>query len=121
MTATTYVQLAYLVAAVLFVVGLKNLSSARTAPRGNLLAAVGMLIAIVATLLSKGVVNYPMILGGVAVGSAIGVVLALRIQMTAMPQMVAMLNGFGGGASVLVAAAALLEYSHVGADRWERR
>jgi NAD(P) transhydrogenase subunit beta len=108
-TATSYVQLAYLVAAVLFVVGLKNLSSARTAPRGNALAAVGMMIAIVATLLSKGVVNYPMILGGVAVGSAIGVVLALRIQMTAMPQMVALLNGFGGGASALVASAELLK------------
>jgi NAD(P) transhydrogenase subunit beta len=108
-TATTYVQLAYLAAAVLFVVGLKNLSSARTAPRGNLLAAIGMLIAIVATLLSKGVVNYPMILGGVVVGAAIGTTLALRIQMTAMPQMVALLNGFGGGASAPVASAELLK------------
>ncbi len=103
-----YIQLAYLVAAVLFIAGLKNLSSARTAPRGNALAAVGMLIAIIATLLMRGVVNYPLILGGVVVGAAIGAVLATRIQMTAMPQMVALLNGFGGGASVLVASAALL-------------
>ncbi len=108
------VQLAYLAAAVLFILGLKHLGSARTAPRGNAMAAVGMLIAIVATLLKSGVVNYPMIIAGVALGSAIGAVLAIRIQMTAMPQMVALLNGFGGGASALVASAELLKGTAVG-------
>ncbi len=104
------VQLAYLVAAVLFILGLHNLSSPRTAPRGNMLAAVGMLIAVVATLLVQEVVDYTVILAGVVVGSAIGLALALRIQMTAMPQMVALLNGFGGAASALVASAELLSY-----------
>ena len=104
------VQLAYLVAAVLFILGLHNLSSPRTAPRGNMLAAVGMLIAVVATLLVQEVVDYTVILAGLVVGSAIGLPLALRIQMTAMPQMVALLNGFGGAASALVASAELLSY-----------
>jgi NAD(P) transhydrogenase subunit beta len=102
------VQIAYLGAAVLFILGLHNLSSPRTAPLGNSLAALGMLLAIVATLLTHGIVNFPVILAGVAVGSAIGVVLALRIQMTAMPQMVALLNGFGGAGSALVASGELL-------------
>jgi NAD(P) transhydrogenase subunit beta len=104
------VQFAYLAAAVLFILGLHNLSSPRTAPRGNVMAAVGMLIAIVATLLVTGVVDYVVILAGVVVGSTIGAVLALRIQMTAMPQMVALLNGFGGAASALVASAELFGY-----------
>ncbi len=104
------VQLAYLAAAVLFILGLHNLSSPRTAPRGNMLAAVGMLIAVVATLLVQEVVDYTVILAGLVVGSAIGLPLALRIQMTAMPQMVALLNGFGGAASALVASAELLSY-----------
>ncbi len=108
------VQLAYLAAAVLFTLGLHNLASPRTAPRGNLMAAVGMLIAVVATLLMQEVVEFGVILAGIVVGSAIGTVLALRIQMTAMPQMVALLNGFGGGASVLVAAAELLDYQGAG-------
>ena len=108
------IQLAYLVAASLFILGLHNLSSPRTAPRGNVMAAVGMLIAIVATLLVTGVVDYWVILAGVVVGSAIGAVLALRIQMTAMPQMVALLNGFGGAASTLVASAELLRYMRLG-------
>jgi NAD(P) transhydrogenase subunit beta len=104
------VQFAYLAAAVLFILGLHSLSSPRTAPRGNVMAAVGMLIAIVATLVVQGVVDYVVILAGLVVGSAIGAVLALRIQMTAMPQMVALLNGFGGAASALVASAELLGY-----------
>jgi NAD(P) transhydrogenase subunit beta len=101
------IQLAYLVAAILFILGLQNLSSAKTAPRGNLMAAVGMLIAVVATLLVQGVISYTVVIAGIVVGSAIGALLALRIEMTAMPQMVALLNGFGGGASALVAAAEL--------------
>jgi NAD(P) transhydrogenase subunit beta len=104
------IQFAYLVAASLFILGLHNLNSPRTAPRGNLMAAVGMAIAVGATLMMNQVVDFPVILAGVVVGSAIGAVLALRIQMTAMPQMVALLNGFGGLASVLVAAAELLTH-----------
>ena len=107
----TVLQLAYLAAAVLFILGLRNLSSPRTAPTGNLLAALGMLVAVVATLVWQGIVGWPVILAGVVLGGAIGATLALRIQMTAMPQMVALLNGFGGAASALVAGAELL--SHV--------
>jgi len=110
------IQFAYLAAAVLLILGLRMLSSPKTAPRGNLMAAAGMLIAVVATLLIRGVVDYPVILAGVVVGSLIGVVLAVRIQMTAMPQMVALLNGFGGGASALVASAELLHYAREGTE-----
>ncbi len=103
--STTLIQFAYLVAAVLFILGLRNLSSPRTAALGNRMAAVGMFIAIVTTLLVQGVVDYPIVIAGIAVGSLIGAVAATRIQMTDMPQMVALLNGFGGAASVLVAGA----------------
>jgi NAD(P) transhydrogenase subunit beta len=109
------IQLAYLVAAVLLILGMRNLSSARTAPKGNRIAAVGMLIAIIATLLIQGVVDYTIVFAGIVVGSAIGAVLAQRIEMTAMPQMVALLNGFGGGASALVASAEFLSYGREGA------
>ncbi len=110
----TGVQLAYLAAAVLFILGLKGLSSARTAVRGNTLAAVGMAIAIAAALLDAGVLDWEWMLGGVVVGSVIGVTAATRIQMTEMPEMVALLNGFGGVASALVAGAELLGYWDAG-------
>ena len=105
---TTIIQFAYLAAAVLFIVGLRMLSSPKTAPRGNLTAAVGMLIAIVATLLNSEVVDYRWIVAGAAVGGVAGAVAALRIAMTGMPQMVALLNGLGGAASALVAGADLV-------------
>ncbi|MCH2187884.1 NAD(P)(+) transhydrogenase (Re/Si-specific) subunit beta, partial [Myxococcota bacterium] len=105
---TTLIQFSYLVAAVLFILGLRNLSSPKTAARGNAMAAVGMLIAIVATLLYQGVVDYPLVLAGVVVGSVIGLVAARRVEMTDMPQMVALLNGFGGAASTLVAGAEVI-------------
>ena len=111
-----FIQFAYLAAAVLLIRGLSGLGSPKTAPRGNLTAAAGMLIAIVATLLMKGVVSYTVIIAGIIVGSTIGAVLALRIQMTAMPQMVALLNGLGGGASALVASAELLNYMREGSE-----
>jgi len=104
----TAIQLAYLLAATLFILGLRNLASPRTAVLGNHLAAIGMLVAVVATLLVQEVVSYGLVLAGIAVGAGLGTVLALRIEMTAMPQMVALLNGFGGAASALVAAAELL-------------
>ncbi len=99
---------AYLVAASLFIVGLKQLGSARTARRGNQLSALGMLIAIVVTLADRNVVSYGVILAGLVVGGSLGAVLARRIEMTSMPQLVAAFNGFGGGASALVAAAEFL-------------
>lgn len=99
----TYI--AYLVSAIFFIFGLKNLSSAKTARRGNILAGIGMLIAIVVTLLDKRIIDFTFILAGVIIGGAIGAVAARRVQMTAMPQMVAIFNGFGGGASTLVAMA----------------
>jgi NAD(P) transhydrogenase subunit beta len=89
------VNLAYLAAAVLFIFGLKGLAHPRTAVRANLLGAVGMLIAVVATLYDRNVLSFGMILLGLVLGSAIGVMLAVRIRMTAMPQMVALLNGLG--------------------------
>ncbi len=110
----SWLPIAYLFAAVLFILGIRNLASPRTAPLGNGMAAVGMAIAVVATLLARDVVSYTVVLAGIVVGAAIGTVLALRIQMTAMPQMVALLNGFGGGASALVASAELLRYVREG-------
>jgi len=104
------IQYAYLVSAVLLIVGMRNLASPKTAPRGNKIASIGMGVAIVATLLMYEVVSYTTVFAGMIVGGGIGAVLALRIQMTAMPQMVALLNGFGGGASALVASAELLNY-----------
>jgi H+-translocating NAD(P) transhydrogenase subunit beta len=104
----------YLVAAALFIVGLKMMSHPRTAVRGNAIGALGMLIAIIVTLLDKQVLGsgwsaYVIIATAMVVGSAIGAWLALRVKMTAMPEMVALLNGSGGLASVLVAGAALHE------------
>ena len=108
------INLAYLASAILFILALKGLTHPRTAVRGNLFGALGMLVAILATFMDRGVLGGGMeafvkIMGAMVVGGAIGAVLATRIQMTAMPQMVALLNGFGGGASALVAGAALLD------------
>ena len=105
----TLINFVYLVASVLFILGLKGLTHPRTAVRGNLMGALGMLIAVLVTLLDRQILSFEYILAGVLVGAAIGVLLALKIQMTAMPQMVALFNGFGGGASILVAGAALVE------------
>ena len=101
----TGIQLTYLVAASLFILGLKKLGSPATARNGNLVAAVGMLLAIVATLLDQQVLNYEMILVGLAIGSVIGTVIAYKVQMTEMPQMVGLLNGLGGASSALIAVA----------------
>ena len=101
------INLAYLVAATLFILGLKGLTHPRTAVRGNLLGATGMLVAIVATLVSKNIIEWPMILIGLVIGGAIGAIIAVNIKMTSMPELVALFNGFGGIASVLVAGEAL--------------
>lgn len=97
------IELVYLIAASLFIVGLKYLGSPATARKGNLIAAIGMLIAVVVTLLDRQVLNYEMVLVGILVGSVIGAIAAQRVAMTEMPQMVGLLNGFGGAASALVA------------------
>jgi NAD(P) transhydrogenase subunit beta len=110
------INLAYLAASVLFILGLKGLAHPRTAVRGNLLGSLGMLIAVVVTLADRHIVSYSVILAGLVVGAGIGAALALKIRMTAMPQMVALLNGFGGGASVLVAGAALFETLAAGGE-----
>jgi len=104
-------KFAYLGAAVCFIYALKMMSSPRTAVRGNQIGAAGMLVAVVVTLLlvTPSAVAYGVIAGGLVVGGVIGALMAVKIRMTAMPQMVALLNGFGGGASVLVAATAHME------------
>ncbi|TGN20455.1 NAD(P)(+) transhydrogenase (Re/Si-specific) subunit beta [Leptospira idonii] len=107
MTLAHILNISYLIASVLFIVGLKQLAHPKTATRGNMLGAVGMFIAVVVTLFDHQIVDYTLILAGIVVGSLIGVVLAYKIQMTAMPQLVAVLNGLGGIASVLVAGSAL--------------
>jgi len=110
------INAAYLVASVLFILGLKGLTHPRTAVRGNLLGASAMLLAVVVTLIDQRIVGYEVIIAGVVVGAGIGAALAAKIPMTAMPQLVALFNGFGGVASVLVAGAALLEAVFLGID-----
>ncbi len=107
------VDLCYLVAAVLFIIGLKGMTKPRTAVRGNWIGSLGMLLAVVATLLHRDVVTWTGILIGIAIGSVIGTVMAKRVQMTTMPQMVALLNGLGGGGSFLVAGAYLAGKEHI--------
>jgi H+-translocating NAD(P) transhydrogenase subunit beta len=102
MSRSDAIRLAYLVAAALFIVGLKRLSSPATARQGNQVAAVGMAIAIVATLVDRRIDSYAWIALGAAVGAVVGAVSARRVQMTAMPQMVALFNGVGGGAAALI-------------------
>ena len=97
----------YLVSAVLFIVGLKRLTSPATARAGNRLASIGMLLAVVVTLFDTGILGYGAIIAGLVVGGAIGAYLARTVEMTAMPQLVAAFNGFGGGASALVALSTL--------------
>jgi NAD(P) transhydrogenase subunit beta len=101
------IQLAYVVSAALFIYGLKQLGSPATARRGNMVSSLGMLLAIVAALLDQGIVEYQWILIGFVVGGIIGGAVARMVQMTSMPEMVALFNGFGGMASLLVGWAAL--------------
>lgn len=103
------VPLLYLLSAILFILGLKGMTRVPTARRGAALAAAGMLLAVVGTLLEMGVVDYRWILAGLVVGGAIGGVAALKVEMTAMPEMVALFNGCGGGASALVALGLVAE------------
>ena len=97
------VQAAYIVAFVLFIVGVRQGTHPTTAKRGNLIAAAGMAIAVAVTLSLDGIGNWGLIIGGLVVGAAVGSIASIRVQMTAMPQMVALYNGVGGGAVALIA------------------
>ena len=94
MNLNLIINLSYLVSAALFVFGLKLLSSPVKARRGNILSAIGMLIAVVVTLLNQEIIDYKWILISIVIGSAIGIIYAKFVAMTAMPEMVALLNGF---------------------------
>jgi NAD(P) transhydrogenase subunit beta len=107
------IDVTYLVAAVLLIIGLKRLSSPATARSGNRLAAVGVLLALLVTLLDQGVVSYLGIIIGVIIGGGIGIIAGRKVQMTAMPQMVGLLNGLGGGTAALVS---LAEYMRLARD-----
>jgi len=108
-------NMGYIVSAGLFIIGLKGLTHPRTAVRGNLLGACGMLLAIVITLLDRSIVSFEVILVGIIIGAIIGATLAIKIEMTSMPELVAAFNGFGGIASVFVAGAAIIENTLHGA------
>ena len=103
MSRNDVIQLLYIVAFSMFIAGLHMLRGPRTAVRGNQVAAVGMAIAVFATLLQPGVGDWLLIVVGVAIGTAVGVPAARSVKMTAMPQMVALFNGVGGGAVALIA------------------
>src|ERR671936_81104 len=111
LTDPDFIDACYIVAFSLFIFGLHELTHPRTARRGNMIAATGMAIAIVATLIKKEVGDYGLIALGIAIGTAIGVPAARSVKMTAMPQMVALFNGVGGGAVALISWA---EYRHAG-------
>ena len=97
----------YIVAAALFIFGLKQLASPATAVRGNLLSAIGMLLAVLVTLFSRDILEYQWIIAAAVVGGVIGAVAAQKVAMTSMPEMVALFNGSGGVASLFVGWAAL--------------
>ena len=111
-----WTALLYLVAAVCFILALKGLSSPRTARRGNAIGAAGAAVAVATVFLSARLENMPLILAAIAVGAALAVPVARRVQMTQMPQLVALFNGVGGGAAALVA---VLELGH-SEDPWVR-
>ena len=104
-----FIDLFYLIAAILFILGLRDMSHPRRAVRGNLFGSAGMLVAIVVTLLDQRIVSFEIIIVGLVVGALIGAIMAYRVPMTGIPQVVAVFNGFGGGASALAVGAALEE------------
>jgi NAD(P) transhydrogenase subunit beta len=107
------IAIAYIVAFTLFVVGLRLLRGPKTAVRGNRIAAVGMAVAVIATFLIPGIGNWGLILLGIVIGTVVGIPAARQVRMTAMPQMVALFNGVGGGAVALIS---LVEYREAGGD-----
>ncbi len=106
------IKIGYLVASVLFILGIKMLGKTTTARNGNRLSAVGMFIPVLVTLLDNNVLDYTEIFITVLIGSAVGTIAARRVEMTSMPEMVAIFNGFGGAASVLVAASEYWRQAH---------
>jgi len=102
MISQNLINFVYLISAVLFMLGLKKLSSPATARLGNKLSMLGMLLAVAATLLVPGL-SFKLIIIGIIIGSAIGGFAAVKVEMTSMPEMVALFNGCGGAASALVA------------------
>ena len=108
------IELTYLSAAILFIIGLRFLNSPLTARKGNFLSSFGMLLAIVATLFHQSILRFDIILAGCIVGSLIGIASAYLVKMTAMPQMVGIQNGFGGGASTIVALGEILKLMQAG-------
>ncbi|MDG5767060.1 NAD(P)(+) transhydrogenase (Re/Si-specific) subunit beta [Balneolales bacterium ANBcel1] len=107
------IQLAYLLASVLFILGVKRLSSPATARSGNLLASLGMFIGVAVTLFDREIVSFQFIVAGIVIGSVIGAVLARRVKMTSMPELVSLFNGFGGAASAMVASGEYFRLSMV--------
>ena len=110
-----WIPLGYLLSAALFIFGLKKLGHPRTAPRGNQYGALGMLVAVVTTIIdiqfsSTGGVQWELIVGGIVIGSVIGLIMAIKVEMTGMPELVALFNGFGGAASALVALSESWKY-----------
>ncbi|MCF6284674.1 MAG: NAD(P)(+) transhydrogenase (Re/Si-specific) subunit beta [Candidatus Hydrogenedentes bacterium] len=103
---STFIELSYIISAVLFILGLKMLGNASTAVRGNSISASGMLLAVVVTLLHRDIVSYQLIIAGILVGGGIGAIAAVRVSMTSMPEFVALFNGTGGLASLMVGWAA---------------
>jgi H+-translocating NAD(P) transhydrogenase subunit beta len=110
------IELSYLAAAVLFILGLKGMSSPRTARRGIVWAGVGMLVATVATVFTPEIGNYFLMFLAIAIGGTVAYVAARRVAMTDMPQMVAIYNGMGGGAAALIAAIQLMGAGEMGVD-----
>jgi NAD(P) transhydrogenase subunit beta len=106
----------YIVAFALFIIGIKQGTHPTTAKRGNLIAAGGMAVAVVTTLLLDGMGNWGLIVLGLGIGTAIGVIASIRVQMTEMPQMVALYNGVGGGAVALIAWAEIRHGISIGED-----
>ncbi|HEX3867344.1 MAG TPA: NAD(P)(+) transhydrogenase (Re/Si-specific) subunit beta, partial [Gemmatimonadaceae bacterium] len=106
--AATWYNVAYLITGILFILGLKYMSSPKTARFGNRLSMAGMVVALAATF-AQGVVQWPVIIGGLVVGAAVGIYFGRAVKMTAMPQMVAIFNGCGGGAASLVAMGELMK------------
>lgn len=109
----TIVNLIYLIAASMFIIGLKRLGSPATARSGNQLASLAMFIGVIITLFDREIISFEYIIAGVIVGALIGAVLAKRVQMTSMPELVAVFNGFGGGASALVASGEYFRFAEV--------
>ena len=109
-----WIPLGYLLSAALFIFGLKKLGHPRTAPRGNQYGAMGMLVAVITTVvdmqLSAGGLNWELIVAGLVLGSVIGAIMAVKVEMTGMPELVALFNGFGGAASALVALSETWKY-----------